>query len=155
MNRAVFPNKILPYFLVAPQIAITVVFFFWPASQAIYQSLLREDAFGLKTTFVGLGNFRTVLTDPSYINSIQVTSVFCLATTFIALALGLLLAVMADRVIKARGFYRTLLIWPYAVAPAIAGMLWLFLFNPSIGSLRLLLRRPASPGTRCSTARMP
>ena len=141
MNRVVFPNRILPYFLVAPQIAITVIFFFWPASQAIFQSLLREDPFGLHTKFVGLGNFRTVLSDPSYVNSIQVTAVFSIATTFTALIVGLLLAAMADRVVKARGFYRTLLIWPYAVAPAIAGMLWLFLFNPSIGSLAVLLRR--------------
>ena len=145
MNRVVFPNRILPYFLVAPQIAITVVFFFWPASQAIFQSLLREDPFGLHTKFVGLGNFRTVLSDPSYVNSIQVTAVFSIATTFTALIVGLLLAATADRVVKARGFYRTLLIWPYAVAPAIAGMLWLFLFNPSIGSLAVLLRRLGVP----------
>ncbi|MBZ0228356.1 MAG: glycerol-3-phosphate transporter permease, partial [Bauldia sp.] len=141
MNRAIFPNKVLPYLLLAPQIAITTVFFFWPASQAIYQSALREDAFGLKTTFVGLANFRTILADPNYINSIEVTAVFTIATTFTALAAGLLLAVMADRVIKGRGLYRTLLVWPYAVAPAIAGMLWLFLFNPSIGSFAVLLRR--------------
>ncbi len=141
MNRVFFPNKILPYFLVAPQIAITMIFFFWPASQAVYQSLLREDPFGLHTKFVGLANFRTVLADPNYVNAIHVTAIFAVATTFSALFLGLLLATMADRVIKARGFYRTLLIWPYAVAPAIAGMLWLFLFNPSIGSLAVLLRR--------------
>ena len=145
MNRAIFPNKVLPYLLLAPQIAITTVFFFWPASQAIYQSALREDAFGLKTTFVGLANFRTILADPNYINSIEVTAVFTIATTFTALAAGLLLAVMADRVIKGRGLYRTLLVWPYAVAPAIAGMLWLFLFNPSIGSFAVLLRRAGIP----------
>ena len=141
MNRAVFPNKVLPYLLLAPQIAITLVFFFWPASQAIYQSALREDAFGLKSTFVGLANFRQILADPSYTHSIAVTAVFTVATVVVALGAGLLLAVMADRVVRGRGFYRTLLIWPYAVAPAIAGMLWLFLFNPSIGSLAVLLRR--------------
>jgi sn-glycerol 3-phosphate transport system permease protein len=140
LNRVIFPNRVLPYFLLAPQIAITLVFFFWPASQAIWQSTFREDAFGLRSTFVGLGNFRTVLRDPSYINSIEVTVVFSLATTLASMVAGLLLAAMADRVIKGRGLYRTLLIWPYAVAAAIAGMLWLFLFNPSIGSFAYFLR---------------
>ena len=138
--RVTFPNKTLPYLLVAPQIAITLVFFFWPASQAIYQSLLREDPFGLRSTFIGLGNFRRVLADPNYINSLKVTAIFCLATALIAMIAALLLAVMADRVIKGRGLYRTLLIWPYAVAPAVAGMLWLFLFNPAMGTFAYMLR---------------
>ena len=138
--RVVFPNRVLPYLLVAPQLAITLVFFYWPASQALYQSMLKEDPFGLKTQFVWFANFRRVLADPNYLNSIQVTAVFTLATAFFAMAVALLLAVMADRVIRGRGFYRTLLIWPYAVAPAIAGMLWLFMFNPSIGTLAHLLR---------------
>jgi sn-glycerol 3-phosphate transport system permease protein len=138
--RVTFPNKTLPYLLVAPQIAITLVFFYWPASQAIYQSLLREDPFGLRSAFVGFGNFRRVLADPNYINSLRVTVIFCLATALIAMTLGLLLAVMADRVIKGRGLYRTLLIWPYAVAPAVAGMLWLFLFNPAMGTFAYMLR---------------
>ncbi len=138
--RVTFPNKTLPYLLVAPQIAITLVFFFWPASQAIYQSLLREDPFGLRSTFVGLGNFRRVLADPNYLNSLKVTVIFCLATALIAMIAALLMAVMADRVIKGRGLYRTLLIWPYAVAPAVAGMLWLFLFNPAMGTFAYLLR---------------
>ncbi len=145
MNRATFPNKVLPYFLVAPQIVITIVFFFWPASQAIYQSTLREDAFGLRSAFVGLANFRVVLTDPNYINSIEVTAVFCITTALIALAVGLLLAAKVDQVVRGRGLYRTLLIWPYAVAPAIAGMLWLFIFNPSIGTFAYLLRRAGIP----------
>ncbi len=139
-SRVTFPNKLLPYLLLAPQIAITLVFFFWPASQAIYQSTLREDPFGLRSAFVGLGNFRQVLSDPSYVNSFQVTAVFTLATAVSAMVVALLLAVMADRVIRGRGFYRTLLIWPYAVAPAVAGMLWLFLFNPSMGTFAFLLR---------------
>jgi len=138
--RVTFPNRLLPYLLVAPQIAITLVFFFWPASQAIYQSLLREDPFGLRTAFVGLGNFRRVLGDPNYINSVQVTVIFCVATALIAMVAALALAVMADRVLKGRGFYTTLLIWPYAVAPAVAGMLWLFLFNPTLGTFAFLLR---------------
>jgi len=140
LDRPAFPNKLLPNLLVAPQIAITVVFFFWPTSQAIYQSLLQEDPFGLRSIFVGLDNFRIVLSDPNYVNSIRVTVVFSAATAILALAIGLLLAVMADKAIKLRGLYRTLLIWPYAVAAAIAGMLWLFLFNPSFGTLAMFVR---------------
>ena len=140
-RRAIFPNKVLPYLLVAPQIAITIVFFFWPAGQAIRQSMLREDPFGLKTRFVGLDNFGRVLGDPAYVNSLQVTAVFSIAVAISALAIALLLAVMADRVVRGQGLYRTLLLSPYAIAPAIAGMLWLFLFNPSMGTLAVLLRQ--------------
>lgn len=138
--RVTFPNKLLPYLLVAPQLAITAVFFYWPASQAIYQSTLREDPFGLNSAFVGLDNFRRVLADPNYVNSIQVTVVFTIATAVLAMAVAMFLAVMVDKVIKGRGFYRTLMIWPYAVAPAIAGMLWLFMFNPSMGTFAYMLR---------------
>jgi sn-glycerol 3-phosphate transport system permease protein len=138
--RVVFPNKILPYLLVAPQLAITLVFFYWPASQALYQSMLREDPFGLSSRFVWFANFRKVLADPNYLNSVQATIVFSIATAAVAMSVALLLAVMADKVVRSRGLYRTLMIWPYAVAPAIAGMLWLFLFNPSIGSLAYGLR---------------
>ena len=138
--RVVFPNKVLPYLLVAPQLAITLVFFYWPASQALYQSMLREDPFGLRSTFVGFENFQQVLSEPNYLNSIEVTAIFSVAVAFVAMSVALLLAVMADKVIRGRGFYRTLMIWPYAVAPAIAGMLWLFLFNPSIGTLAYGLR---------------
>jgi sn-glycerol 3-phosphate transport system permease protein len=139
--QVTFPHKLLPYLLLAPQIAITLVFFYWPASQALYQSMLREDPFGLRTSFVGLANFERVLSDPNYLNSVEVTLVFSIATAALAMAVALLLAVMADRVIRGRGVYRTLLIWPYAVAPAVAGMLWLFLFNPAMGTLAYLLRR--------------
>jgi sn-glycerol 3-phosphate transport system permease protein len=139
--RVIFPNKVLPYLLVAPQLAITFVFFYWPALQALYQSMLREDPFGLSSRFVGLANFSRVLSDPSYLNSVEVTAIFSLATAGLAMSVALLLAVMADKVVRGRGIYRTLLIWPYAVAPAIAGMLWLFLFNPSIGTLSYLIRR--------------
>ncbi|PRD40653.1 sn-glycerol-3-phosphate ABC transporter permease UgpA [Phyllobacterium phragmitis] len=138
--RAIFPNKLLPYLLLAPQLAITAIFFYWPASQALYQSLLREDPFGLSTQYVGLANFRHVLNDPNYLHSFQVTIVFSVATAVLAMVPALFLAVMADKVVRGRGIYRTLLIWPYAVAPAIAGMLWLFLFNPSIGSIAVMLR---------------
>jgi sn-glycerol 3-phosphate transport system permease protein len=139
-TRVTFPNKLLPYLLLAPQLAITAIFFYWPASQAMYQSVLREDPFGLSTQFVGLGNFKRVISDPNYVNSLQVTVIFSIATALIAMALALLLAVMADRVMRGKGIYRTLMIWPYAVAPAIAGMLWLFLFNPSMGTLAYLVR---------------
>ncbi len=139
-TRVTFPNKILPYLLLAPQLAITAIFFYWPALQAIYQSVLREDPFGLSTQFVGLDNFKRVLGDPNYLNSLQVTVIFSIATALIAMSLALLLAVMADKVIRGKGIYRTLMIWPYAVAPAIAGMLWLFLFNPSMGTLAYLVR---------------
>jgi sn-glycerol 3-phosphate transport system permease protein len=140
MNRPTFPHKLLPYLLVAPQLAITAVFFYWPAGQAVRQSLLREDAFGLKTEFVGLANFRRILADPAYVNAIWVTIVFSLATALISMAVALLLAVQAEKVIRGRALYRTLMIWPYAVAPAIAGMLWLFMFNPSFGTLAYPLR---------------
>lgn len=143
--RVVFPNKFLPYLLVAPQLAITLIFFYWPAGQALYQSMLREDPFGLRSKFVGLDNFKKVLADPSYLNSVKVTVVFSIATAAVAMGVALLLAVMADKVVRGKGFYRTLMIWPYAVAPAIAGMLFLFLFNPSIGSLAVLLRRAGIP----------
>lgn len=139
--RVVFPNKVLPYLLVAPQLAITLVFFYWPAGQALYQSMLKEDPFGLKSKFVWFANFEKVLADPAYVNSIKVTAVFSLATAFVAMSVALLLAVMAERVVRGKGLYRTLMIWPYAVAPAIAGMLFLFLFNPSIGTLAVLLRK--------------
>jgi sn-glycerol 3-phosphate transport system permease protein len=139
-RRAIFPNKVLPYALVAPQVAITLIFFFWPAFQAIRQSLYAEDPFGLSVAFAGLDNFERVLSDPDYLASLRRTVVFSVAVAASALAAGLLLAAMADRVVKGRGFYQTLLIWPYAVAPAIAGMLWLFLFNPAMGTLAFLMR---------------
>ncbi|MVX49723.1 glycerol-3-phosphate transporter permease, partial [Rhodobacter sphaeroides] len=124
MHRAHFPHRLLPWLLVAPQLLISAVFFYWPAGQALWQSTLREDAFGLKSTFVGFANFRRVLSDPAWLNSIQVTAVFSLLTAFFSMAIALFLAVQAEKVVRGRGFYRTLMIWPYAVAPAIAGMLW-------------------------------
>ena len=140
MNRATFPHFWLPLLLIAPQLAISAVFFYWPAVQALYQSVLREDPFGLRSTFVGLANFRNVLADPAYLNAAQVTVVFSLLTAGFSMAIALLLAVQAEKVVRGRGFYRTLMIWPYAVAPAIAGMLWLFMFNPSFGTLAAIPR---------------
>ncbi len=141
MQSIVFPNKVLPYLLLAPQIVLTVIFFFWPASQALYQSVLREDPFGLKSGFVGLANFRAILANPDYLHSLKVTVAFSLATALLSMALALLLATAADRVVRGRNVYRTLLIWPYAVAPAVAGMLWLFMFNPAMGTFSYILRR--------------
>lgn len=141
MNRATFPQKLLPYLLVAPQLAISLVFFYWPAGQAMLQSTRREDPFGLSSQFVGLANFRAVLNDPAWLNSFQVTLVFSAWTAFLSMAIALLLATQAEKLIRGKGVYRTLLIWPYAVATAIAGMLWLFLFNPSFGTLAWPLRQ--------------
>jgi sn-glycerol 3-phosphate transport system permease protein len=134
-RRVIFNNRILPYFLLAPQIAITLIFFFWPASQAIYQSILRQDPFGLRTTVVWFDNFQTVLSDPLYIEAIQVTFTFSIAVTLFVMVIALLFAVMADRQIRGAQTYKTLLLWPYALAPAVAAVLWLFIFHPSIGIL--------------------
>lgn len=139
-KRVVFKHKFLPYLLVAPQIAITLVFFIWPASQAVYQSVLQEDPFGLSSTFVGLANFAYIFTDEIYLHSIYVTAVFSLSVAVIAMSISLLLAAMADRVIKGATGYKTLIIWPYAVAPAVAGVLWYFLFNPTVGIIALYMK---------------
>ncbi|MDQ7843026.1 MAG: sn-glycerol-3-phosphate ABC transporter permease UgpA [Armatimonadota bacterium] len=141
-RRAYFPNRVLPYLLVAPQLVVVLVFFYWPAVQAVVQSVLRQDPFGLHTAFVGLDNFRTVLTDPFYLNALRVTAVFSAAVILLAMSSGLLLAATADKQIRGAGLYKTLLIWPYAVAPAVAAALWLFIFHPTIGMLgRALIRR--------------
>ena len=138
-KRTTFPSAWLPYALVAPQIAITLLFFIWPATQALIQSVQREDAFGFRTTFVGLENFRDLLADPYYLNSMQVTLVFAAAVTALSMGLALLFAAMVNRMIRSRGPYTTLMVWPYAVAPAIAGVLWWFIFNPTIGILPYVL----------------
>ena len=132
-KRVVFRHRWLPYALLAPQLAITAVFFLWPASQAIWQSMLVQDAFGLSVRFVWFENFTYLLDNREYLNAIRVTAVFSVGVTVLGLGVALLLAAVADHVIKGALAYKTLLIWPYAVAPAIAGVLWLFLFNPSVG----------------------
>ena len=139
-KRVHFRSAWLPYLLVAPQLAITLVFFFWPAAQALWFAFLRQDAFGLRSEFAGLDNFRDLLADSNYLLSFQVTAVFSVLVAVGGLSIALLLAVMADRVIKGALGYRTLLIWPYAVAPAIAGVLWGFLFAPSIGIVTYALK---------------
>jgi sn-glycerol 3-phosphate transport system permease protein len=132
-KRVTFRGWALPYLLLAPQVLVSAVFFFWPAGQAVYQSAFIPDPFGLKSQFVGLGNFEFLLTDPYYLASFKTTAIFSGLVTLVSMSVGLLLAAMADRVIKGSGAYRTLLIWPYAVAPAVAGVLWLFMFSPNIG----------------------
>jgi sn-glycerol 3-phosphate transport system permease protein len=135
-----FDNKLLPYVLLAPQLAITLVFFFWPAGQALFMSVFVQDAFGTSMKFVGLNNFKTILTDPEYLASVWRTVYFSLAVTFLALVPALLLAVMADRVIRWATAYKTLLIIPYAIAPAVAGVLWLFMFNPATGTVAWVIK---------------
>jgi sn-glycerol 3-phosphate transport system permease protein len=132
-KRAFFRSRWLPYALVAPQLAITIIFFFWPAGQALYQSVLMQDAFGSNVEFVGLENFRTLFNDPGYLASFRVTAVFSVLVAGFGLAISLVLAVFADRLLRGASTLKTLLIWPYAVAPAIAGVLWLFMFNPTLG----------------------
>ena len=139
-KRVRFKSWWLPWVLVAPQMVVVLVFFFWPAGQALFQSVLQEDAFGTSSEFVGLQNFQRLWDDDTYLASFRTTAVFSVLVAGIGLTLSLLLAVMADRVIKGTGFYRTLLIWPYAVAPAVAGVLWLFMFAPSIGIVSFWLR---------------
>ena len=140
-KRVRFKSAWLPWALIAPQMAIVLVFFFWPAGQAIYQSFLREDAFGTSTEFVGIDNFVELFNDASYLASFKTTLIFSVLVAVLGLVISLMLAVMADRVIKGATGYKTLLIWPYAVAPAVAGVLWLFMFAPSIGVVAWALRR--------------
>ncbi len=134
-KKVIFKGVALPYLLLLPQLIITGIFFFWPAGQAIYGSFLREDAFGLSRDFVGFENFHDVLTDPNYLGALWNTVVFSSAVAFSALGIALFLAVQADKAIRGAAAYKTLLIWPYAVAPAVAAVLWLFLFHPQIGLL--------------------
>ena len=140
-KRVVFRSAWLPFALVAPQISITVIFFFWPAVQAVWYSFQLQDAFGLQTEFVGLQNFADLFGDSHYLDSFKVTALFSVLVASIGIALSLLLATMADRVVRGALAYKTLLIWPYAVAPAVAGVLWAFIFAPSIGILTYLLKR--------------
>ena len=124
ISRAVFRHRWLPYMLLAPQLVITLIFFIWPASQALYQSFLVEDAFGLSSQFVWFENFSELIADPLYLSSFQITIVFSFSVAVLSMGFALMFAVMADRVIRGSTAYKTLLIWPYAVAPAVAGVLW-------------------------------
>jgi sn-glycerol 3-phosphate transport system permease protein len=139
-KRVVFRSAWLPWALVAPQVAVIGAFFFWPAAQALLQSFQQSDAFGTSTEWVGLENFQRLFADDTYIASFKTTAVFSVLVAGLGLSLSLLLAVFADRVVRGALVYRTLLIWPYAVAPAVAGVLWLFMFAPSIGIVSYALR---------------
>jgi sn-glycerol 3-phosphate transport system permease protein len=139
-KSTVFNNRLLPYLLLLPQLAITVVFFYWPASQAIWQSFLREDAFGLRSEFVGIENYQALFAQPEYYAAILTTVVFSTLVAALSLSIALLFATQADKNLKAGAGYKTLLIWPYAVAPAVAGVLWFFMFQPSLGMLARPLR---------------
>jgi len=132
-KKVIFKGVALPYLLLLPQLVITGVFFFWPAGQAIYSSFLREDAFGLSRDFVGFENFQEIFADPNYIGVVWNTAIFSGSVAISALGVALFLAVQADKAIRGADIYKTLLIWPYAVAPAVAAVLWLFMFHPQIG----------------------
>ena len=140
LKRVHFGPSILPFLLVAPQIFVTVVFFIWPASQALYQSVLVQDAFGLKTEFVWFENFIALIDDDIYLGSFQRTIMFSFLVAFSAMSFALVLAAMADRVVRGATTYRTFLIWPYAVAPVVAGALWVFMFDPTLGIITYALR---------------
>jgi len=138
-KRARFTSTWLPYALVAPQLLVTILFFFWPALQALYQSLLLQDAFGGYSEFVWFDNFQTLFADPTYLASFETTAIFSILVAGFGMTLALLLAVFADRVVKGASFYKTLLIWPYAVSPVVVGVLWMFLLSPTLGILSHVL----------------
>ena len=140
-KRAVFRSAWLPYALIAPQIVVTLLFFMWPAGQALYQSVFVEDAFGTSVEFVGYANFAALWADPHYARAFGTTAVFSVSVAALSLSAALLLAVLANRIVRGAALYKTLIIWPYAVAPAVAGVLWLFLFDPSVGTLAYILKR--------------
>lgn len=140
-RRTIFGGRLLPVLLVLPQLVITIIFFLLPAGDAIYSSLTRTDAFGLHTRFAGIANFVALFSDPGYLQSLVRTIVFCALVAASSLVVALVLAVFADREIRGRGIYRTLLIWPYAVAPAVSAVLWVFVMNPEIGLIGRWLTR--------------
>ncbi|MEP9353119.1 sn-glycerol-3-phosphate ABC transporter permease UgpA [Xanthobacter sp. KR7-65] len=144
-KRVTFPGRLVPYLLLAPQVGVTLVFFLWPAGRALLSSLYAQDAFGLSETFVGLANFAALFRDPAYLEAVGVSFVFAACVTFLAMGLGLVFAAAADAVGKASGLYQLLLVWPYAVAPAVAGVLWLFMFDPSMGIVARALKAAGIP----------
>jgi sn-glycerol 3-phosphate transport system permease protein len=140
-RKVIFPHQVLPVWLLLPQLIITLIFFIWPAWQAAWMSVLQQDMFGASVTFVGLANFKDLFEDPDYIASMVRTAWFSVAVTMLAMLPALLLAVMADRVVRGSTFYKTSLVIPYAIAPAVAGVLWLFMFNPAVGILAWVLKQ--------------
>jgi sn-glycerol 3-phosphate transport system permease protein len=143
IKRVTFDGKLLPYLLVAPQIAVTLAFFIWPSGQALWQSVILEDAFGGNTRFVGFANFSKLLSDDGYWDSVRLTLFFSFMVALCGLALSLLLATMADRIVRGATAYKAFLVWPYAVAPAVAGVLFGFLFNPAVGIVAWFLKSGA------------
>ncbi|HOZ64890.1 MAG TPA: sn-glycerol-3-phosphate ABC transporter permease UgpA [Burkholderiaceae bacterium] len=139
-KRVVFRSSWLPWVLIAPQVVVIVVFFFWPAAQALLQSVQQSDAFGTSVEWVGLDNFRNLWNDATYLASFYTTALFSTLVAVLGISISLMLAVFADRIVKGALVYKTLLIWPYAVAPAVAGVLWLFMFAPSVGVVSYWLR---------------
>ncbi|MVS97850.1 sn-glycerol-3-phosphate ABC transporter permease UgpA [Devosia marina] len=139
-KRTIFPNKLLPYALLAPQLAVTLIFFIWPAAQAVKSSFEREDPFGFRTTFIWFENYTRLFSEPGYLNSLTKTAIFAVSVTLLSMSLALLLAVAVNRVLKSNRTYTTLLVWPYAVAPVVVGILWWFMFNPTIGIAPYMLR---------------
>ena len=139
-KQTVFHSRLLPFLLLIPQATVVLIFFYWPAAQAVYQSFLLQDAFGLSTTFIAFENYIALFNEPGYFRAIVRTFAFSAAIAGTSLSLALLLAVMADKPLRGVGIYRTLLIWPYAVAPAVAGVLWIFMLHPSLGVLARGLR---------------
>ncbi len=133
IKRSVFSSRTLPYLLILPQLVVTLAFFYWPAVQGLIQSVMRSDPFGQHSTFIWLANFTALFTDPLYLKSIGITLFFSASVAAVSIGTGLFIATMANRALKAKAVVRTLLIWPYAVAPAISGILWLFLLHPSYG----------------------
>jgi sn-glycerol 3-phosphate transport system permease protein len=132
-KRVQFRSTWLPWLLIAPQLVVIVVFFFWPAAQAVLQSFQVQDAFGMSKEWVGFQNFLQLWNDESYLASFKTTAIFSILVAVLGIGLSLMLAIFADRIIKGAMLYKTLLIIPYAVAPAVAGVLWIFMFSPSLG----------------------
>ena len=141
IKRSIFKSKALPYLLITPQVLVTLTFFYWPAAQGLLQSVMLSDPFGRRSRFVWLDNFSAIFSDALYLKSIAITLVFSLAVALTALSVGLFIASLANRALRAKALIRTLLIWPYAVAPAISGILWLFLLHPSFGIVAFFLKR--------------
>jgi sn-glycerol 3-phosphate transport system permease protein len=139
-KRARFKSAWLPYALVAPQILVTLLFFFWPAAQALYQSVQIQDAFGTSTEFVWFENFEMLFNDSTYIESFKTTAIFSVLVAFFGLTVALMLAVFADRIVKGAAVYKTFLIWPYAVSPVVVGVLWMFMMSPTLGVIAHGLR---------------
>ncbi len=141
IKRSFFTSKRLPYFLILPQVLITATFFYWPALQGLVQSVMRSDPFGHHSTFIWLENFTALFTDPLYLKSIGTTLFFSASVATVSISVGLFIATMANRALKAKALIRTMLVWPYAVAPAISGILWLFLLHPSYGVVAIAIKR--------------